>query len=108
MVGNRKQVLKERQEVQSDRVTDVDRLIAESWARFHKKNQDRKDKMQITSGRVLYSRVVQATQFEPKKAEVELSFSLAEGEVLADALDEVGRIVQEKALALVGLRLKRD
>lgn len=63
--------------------------------------------MQITGGRVVYARTVQPAQYESKKSEVELSFTLDEGEKLGNALEEVGEIVQEKALALVGLRHRK-
>jgi len=59
--------------------------------------------MHITGGRVVFSRSVQPAQFENKKAEVELTFTLHEGEELGDALDEVGRLVEHKALEMVGL-----
>ena len=60
--------------------------------------------MQITGGRVVYSRTVQPVQFESKKAEVELSFVLAEGEKLGDALDEVADLAKAQALGMVGLK----
>jgi hypothetical protein len=60
----------------------------------------------ITGGRVSFSRVVQAQQFEPKKAEVELTFTIPEGENLDDTLDEVAQIVQDKVFEMVGLRKK--
>ena len=63
--------------------------------------------MQITGGRVVYSRTVQPAQFESKRGEVDLSFVLAEGEKLGDALDEVCGVCQEQALAMVGLRKPR-
>lgn len=64
--------------------------------------------MQITGGRVCYSRTVQPVQFESKKAEVELAFTLLDGETPEDALDEVGDIVIEKCLAMVGIKTKHE
>ncbi len=57
--------------------------------------------MQITCGRVVYSRTVQPAQYESKKAEMELSFVLAEGEKLSDTLAKVGDIVKQNVLDLV-------
>jgi hypothetical protein len=59
--------------------------------------------MQITGGRVVYSRTVQPAQYESKKAEVELSFVLAEKEELGDALERVGVLVHKQVLEMVGL-----
>jgi hypothetical protein len=61
--------------------------------------------MQITSGRVVYSRTVQPAQFESKRAEVELSFVLSEKEELGDALISVGKLAQRQALEMVGLNM---
>jgi hypothetical protein len=58
---------------------------------------------QITAGKVSFARSVQPAQYETKKAEVELSFSLAEGEELGAFLDDVAAKAQEKALQMVGL-----
>lgn len=60
--------------------------------------------MQITGGKVIFQRSVQPAQYETKKAEVELSFTLSEGESLEGKLDEVSAIAQAKALELVGLK----
>ena len=57
--------------------------------------------MQITSGRVVFSRTVQPAQYESKKAEVELSFVLAEGEELKDTIEEVGERCKDAVLDLV-------
>lgn len=61
---------------------------------------------QITSGKVSYARTVQPVQFESKKAEVELSFILAEGEDLDNTLEDVGNKVRAECLRLVGLRTR--
>ena len=58
--------------------------------------------MQITGGRVVFSRTVQPAQYESKRAEVELSFVLAEGEALGEALDEVSKICKAEVLQMVG------
>jgi hypothetical protein len=63
--------------------------------------------MQITGGRVVYSRTVQPAQYESKRGEVELTFVLAEGEDLGAALDEVADLVKAKALDMVGLKSPR-
>ena len=60
--------------------------------------------MQITRGKVLFGRTIQPAQFESKKAEAELEFVLAEGEELGDALDEVGDMVKDHVLKMVGLK----
>lgn len=60
--------------------------------------------MQITSGRVVFSRTVQPAQYESARGECELSFIIEEGEELDAVIDEVSAIVKEKALALVGRR----
>ena len=59
--------------------------------------------MQITGGRVVYSRTVQPAQYESKKAEVELNFVLAEKEELGDALERVGMLVHMQVMEMVGL-----
>jgi hypothetical protein len=60
--------------------------------------------VQITAGKVIFARSVQPAQYETKKAEVELSFSLAEGEELGAWLDDVAAKAQAKALEMVGLK----
>lgn len=60
--------------------------------------------MQITGGRVVFARSVQPAQYETKKAEVEITFTLAEGEELGTTLDRAGEVAQAKALELVGLQ----
>lgn len=60
--------------------------------------------MQITGGKVSFSRSVQPAQYETKRADVELSFVLAEGETLADALDQVAALAKGKGLEMVGLK----
>lgn len=60
--------------------------------------------MQIVSGKVIFGRTVQPAQYESKKAEVEISFVLAEGEPLGDSLDIAGLMAKVKVLELVGLK----
>lgn len=60
--------------------------------------------MQITGGRVTFGRSVQPAQYETKKAEVEITFSFAEGENLEGKLDLAASIAQDKALEMVGLK----
>jgi hypothetical protein len=59
---------------------------------------------QITAGKISFARSVQPAQYETKKAEVELSFSLAEGEELGAWLDDVAAKAQAKALEMIGLK----
>jgi hypothetical protein len=58
--------------------------------------------MQITGGRVVYCRTVQPAQFESKRAEVELSFVLAENEALGAALEQAANLAKSQALTMVG------
>lgn len=58
--------------------------------------------MQITGGTVSFLRSVQPAQYETKKAEVILTFTLGEGELLEDKLDAVATLAQSKALEMVG------
>jgi hypothetical protein len=59
---------------------------------------------QITGGKVTYGRTVQPAQYESKKAEVEISFVIGEGEDIGDMLDRAAAMAEGKALELVGLR----
>lgn len=52
---------------------------------------------QITGGKIFYSQTRQAAQFEPKKAEVELSFIVGEGEAFAD----IAKMAEDFAVAKV-------
>lgn len=56
----------------------------------------------ITSGRVAFSKTVQDQQFEPRRAEVEMTFEVAEGERAEEAARAVGALCRAEALALVG------
>lgn len=60
--------------------------------------------MQITGGKVSYSRTMQPAPYESKKGEVELAFTLDEKDDLDEVLDEVGAICKEKANELVGVK----
>ena len=62
--------------------------------------------VQVTGGRVVYSRTVQPASYESKKAEVELSFVLDDGEKLEKALKETAELVKREALELVGLKVR--
>jgi hypothetical protein len=59
-------------------------------------------KYRVTSGRILYSKTIQERQFEPKHAEVELTFELPDGADLNQALEEVSVTCKEEARVLVG------
>jgi hypothetical protein len=60
----------------------------------------------INGGRVVFSRSVQPAQYESKKAEVELTFIIPEGNDPADTsmLDQAMALAQAKALEAVGLK----
>jgi hypothetical protein len=60
--------------------------------------------MQITGGRVVYGRTVQPAQYESKKAEVEITFVLAEGEDLGDSLDKAAAYAMSKGQEMVGVK----
>jgi hypothetical protein len=60
--------------------------------------------MQITGGKVTFGRSVQPAQYETKKAEVEISFTLAEGEALEGKLDYAAEMARSKALEMIGLK----
>lgn len=61
--------------------------------------------MQITGGKVSFTRSVKPADYEKKEATVELSFNVSEGEGDAEAmLDHVAALAQGKALELVGLK----
>ena len=59
---------------------------------------------QVTGGRVTYSRTVKTGDFENKKVEVELTFTVADDSDHADILALVGRQAQTKAEEMLGLR----
>lgn len=60
--------------------------------------------MQITGGKVTYLRSVQPAQYESKKCEVEISFTLGEGEVLGNQLDIAAKAAVDKVHEVVGLK----
>lgn len=60
--------------------------------------------MQITNGKVSFTRSVKPADYEKKEATVELSFGIADGEDPAEVVARVGQLAQEKALQLVGLK----
>lgn len=57
--------------------------------------------MQITGGKVTYSRTKQPAPYESVRGEAELYFTLEEGEDVDTVMDEVGAIVKEHALAII-------
>lgn len=62
---------------------------------------------QITGGSVVFSRTVKPADYEGKKAEVTITFVMAENETRAQAqamLDGAAAMAQTKALELVGLK----
>src|ERR1017187_5018546 len=60
--------------------------------------------MQINGGKVSFKRSYQPEQYGSKGAEVEISFSMAEEEVLTTQLDEVGKLVKAKVLQLCNIK----
>jgi hypothetical protein len=58
----------------------------------------------ITGGTIKFGRKTVPGQYENAEAVVELSFSLAEGELLGDLLHEVAAQAKNKALEMVGLK----
>lgn len=60
--------------------------------------------MPLVGGKITYSRTIQVAQFEPRKAEVEISFEVGEGELLDDLIQEARAIAREEANALVKIR----
>lgn len=52
---------------------------------------------QVTGGKIFYSQTRQAAQFEPKKAEVELSFVVGEGE----SYEQIAKVAEDFAIAKV-------
>lgn len=59
--------------------------------------------MQIMGGKVTYARTVQPAQYESKKAEVEISFTLSDGEEMGDSLDRAGNWAMTKCHEMVGI-----
>ena len=60
--------------------------------------------MQVTGGRVIFERSYEPEQYGSKGSEVEISFSMAEEEVLTTQLDEVGKLVKAKVLQLCNIK----
>lgn len=60
--------------------------------------------MQITGGKVTYLRSVQPAQYETKKCEVEIAFTLGEGETLSNQLDIAAKAAMDKVHEVVGLK----
>lgn len=60
--------------------------------------------MQITNGKVSFSRRLRPADFEGKEALIELSFNIDDGEDATAVVERVGLLAQEKALQLVGLK----
>jgi hypothetical protein len=60
--------------------------------------------MQIISGRVVFARTVQPAQYESKRAEVELSFVLAEGDDVGMAVELASHEAMSAVLQMVGLK----
>lgn len=63
--------------------------------------------MPITAGKVTYSRTIQVAQFEPRKAEVELSFEAIDDEIFDDVMHEAMEIARHEANKLVKIRDER-
>ena len=63
--------------------------------------------MEIVGGKVSFKRSYQPEQYGSKGAEVEISFSMSEGEELGNKLNEVGAMVKAKALELCGIKTEK-
>lgn len=63
--------------------------------------------MPITAGKVTYSRTIQVAQFEPRKAEVEISFEVGDKEIFDELMDEAMIIARSEAMKLVKIRDER-
>lgn len=59
--------------------------------------------MQVTNGNVVFSRTRKMGEFEPKKVEVMLSFTLGDGEDAESAVAQVGLLAQQRAMVMLGL-----
>tara|TARA_R110000868_G_scaffold87586_1_gene244822 strand:+ start:206 stop:1093 length:888 start_codon:yes stop_codon:yes gene_type:complete len=63
---------------------------------------------QVTGGKVTYTRRVQAAQFEPKEATVELAFAFSDGEKnFEDFLDQVANSAITKVHTMIGIPAPR-
>lgn len=60
---------------------------------------------QVTGGRVVFSRTVKVTEYEPKKAEAELTFSLDEGEDYKELFDHASAAAAHKVYEMLGLKV---
>lgn len=58
---------------------------------------------QIIGGKITFGRTVNPAQYESKKAEVEISFVVAEGEDFHQIAQEAAAFAEDKALEMVGL-----
>jgi len=59
--------------------------------------------MQVTGGRVSYGRTVSPAQYESKRSDVELSFTLAEGEQLGESLRQASELVRAEVHRVLGI-----
>lgn len=59
---------------------------------------------QIIGGKITFGRTVNPAQYESKKAEVEISFVVAEGEDFHQIAQEAAAFAEAKALEMVGLK----
>lgn len=60
--------------------------------------------MPIELTKVTYSRTIQVAQFEPRKVEIEISFSVNENEDYDTLLQETTTIARDECLALIKKR----
>lgn len=62
--------------------------------------------LQITNGTVKYGRTVKTGDFESKRADVELAFSVPEGEDAENVIERVQDIAMQKCEAILGFSVK--
>lgn len=60
--------------------------------------------MPIELTKVTYSRTIQVAQFEPRKVEIEITFSVGKNETYDELLQEAKTIAREEVLDLIKKR----
>lgn len=59
--------------------------------------------MKITNGQVTFERSVRPADYETKRAVVNLSFNVDDGEDASEVIDEVGNLARRRALKMIGV-----
>ena len=60
--------------------------------------------MPLDAVKVTYSRTVQVAQFEPRKVEIEISFTVGKGQVFDDLMQEAKDVARQECLDLIKKR----